>query len=58
MQPVQSVVERDGELSVVFESVTITVHPDDQYEAWQIRADDETLIVCVPGGELAVWLPK
>ncbi len=58
MQPVHSVIERDGELTVVFESVTITVQPDDKYEAWQIRADDETMIVCVPGGELAVWLPS
>jgi len=58
MQPVRSVIQRDGELSVVFESLTIIVEPDEQYEAWQIRADDETIIVCMPGGELAVWLPE
>jgi hypothetical protein len=58
MQPVHSVIQREGELSVMFESVTVTVQPDEQYEAWQIRADDETLIVCMPGGELAVWIPK
>jgi hypothetical protein len=58
MQPVQSAIERDGELSLVFESVTIVVQPHEQYEAWQIRADDDTMIVCIPGGELAVWLPK
>ena len=58
MQPVRSVVEHDGQLSVVFDSATITVPRDDDYEAWQVRADDGTLIVCVPGGELAVWLPE
>jgi hypothetical protein len=58
MQPVRSVTERDGQLSVVFDSMTITVPRDDDYEAWQIRADDGMLIVCIPGGELAVWLPE
>jgi hypothetical protein len=58
LQPVQSVTERDGELIVVFESVTITVQPDQRYEAWQIRADDETLIVCMPGGGLSAWFPE
>jgi hypothetical protein len=57
MKPVSSVSEHQGQLSVVFESVTINVPSDDNYEAWQIRADDGLLIVCVPGGELAVWLP-
>ena len=58
MQPVRSVVEYDGQLSVVFDSMTITVPRDDDYEAWQIRADDGMMIVCIPGGELAVWLPE
>lgn len=58
MKPIRSVEQRDGQLSVVFDSITITVPLDDNCEAWQIRADNGLLIVCVPGGELAVWLPE
>lgn len=58
MSPIRSVEQRDGQLSVLFESLTITVPPDDRYEAWQIRSDDGLLIVSVPGGDLAVWLPE
>ena len=58
MRAVLSVSEHHGQLSVEFDSVTITVPPDENYEAWQIRADDGLLIVCIPGGELAVWLPE
>ena len=58
MKPVLSVSESDGQLDVVFDSLTISVPRDDDYEAWQVRADDGLLIVCAPGGELAVWLPE
>jgi hypothetical protein len=57
MKPVRSVNEHQGQLTVAFDSLTITVPRDDDYEAWQIRADNGLMIVCVPGGELAVWLP-
>ena len=58
MKPVLSVSDSDGQLDVVFDSLTISVPRDDNYEAWQVRADDGLMIVCVPGGELAVWLPE
>lgn len=57
MKPVLSVSESDGQLDVVFDSLSISVPRDDNYEAWQIRGDDGLMVVCVPGGELAVWLP-
>lgn len=57
MKPVRSVSEYVGQLTVVFDSLTITVPRDDTYEAWQVRAGNGMMIVCVPGGELAVWLP-
>lgn len=30
-------------------------HP--KYECWQLRADEEWLIVAVPGDGIAVWCP-
>ena len=53
MKPVVSVAEVSGELTIAFGDLTITVPRDNDYEAWQIRADDGLMIVCIPGGELA-----
>jgi hypothetical protein len=34
---------------------TLAVPPLDQYEAWEIRGPGDQGIICLPGGELAVW---
>ena len=46
----------DGTLLLAFASgATITVSPDSKYEAWSIVGPGSALIVCQPGGRLAVW---
>jgi hypothetical protein len=49
-------VSEDGTLSVTFDSgLRLIVRPDPAYEAWNISGPDGALIVCTPGGKLAVW---
>lgn len=33
----------------------LEVEPDEQYEAWSWTGSDGGRVVCMPGGELAVW---
>lgn len=49
----------NGKLVLAFSnSITLSVLPNDRYEAWQITSDTAGLrIVCMPGGELAIWTP-
>lgn len=48
---------KNGHLEVVFsEDYRIDVPPDDQYEAWDLNATGGLHIVCMPGGELAIWI--
>jgi hypothetical protein len=48
-----------GCLAIVFDGgLQVTVEPDQRYESWQISSEDGLLIVCTPGGELAVWYPR
>lgn len=57
-QAAQAVIADTGQLTLCFEDDTVlTVPPDDSYEAWQLRDDTDLLIVCMPGGQLAIWLP-
>jgi hypothetical protein len=58
MTPVASVSEDAGRLDIVFAGLTIAVPPDERYEAWQVRADNGLLMVCVPGGDVAIWKPE
>lgn len=52
----RSGVEENGTLVLGFTSgVTIAVPADEHYEAWQISGPDGYLVVCAPGGNLAVW---
>jgi hypothetical protein len=47
-----------GCLTIVFDGgLQVVVEPDQRYESWQISSEDGLLIVCTPGGELAVWYP-
>jgi hypothetical protein len=57
-QAVEATIADNGQLTLRFaEGTTLTVPPDDQYEAWQLRDDTGLLIICTPGGGLAIWLP-
>ena len=46
-----------GTLLVTFaDGATMRTHPDPDHEAWQIvGGTPHSLVVCLPGGELAVW---
>lgn len=45
-----------GSLSVTFTSgIRLLVEPDDDFEAWTVSGPAGMLVVCTPGGELAVW---
>ncbi|MGA5465154.1 DUF6188 family protein [Mycobacterium sp. NPDC050041] len=37
------------------DSTRLTVEPDPAYEAWNVSGPAGFLIVCMPGGALAVW---
>ena len=45
----------DGGLDVVFTDGDRLVIPPHAYEPWQLSGDDESLVVSVAGGGLAVW---
>lgn len=45
-----------GTLLVRFcDGTRIEVPPDEAYEAWNVSGPDGALVVCTPGGELAIW---
>jgi Family of unknown function (DUF6188) len=37
------------------DSTRLTVDPDPAYEAWNVSGPAGFLVVCMPGGELAIW---
>jgi len=51
---------KDGALKLDFHGGEwLSVEPDDHFEAWDLTSDSEEplRIVCLPGGQLAVWRP-
>ncbi len=45
-----------GDLTVEFEhGVSIEVHPDDTYEAWQLSGSQGFMLICGPGGSVALF---
>lgn len=48
---------KSGALNVEFENDYLQVKPGESFEAWQLYSDDGLRIICMPGGELAIWLP-
>jgi hypothetical protein len=53
---VDAVATANGVLRLAFASgSTITVPPDPRYEAWSVVGRAGSLVVCTPGGELAIW---
>ena len=66
--PALSVLHKSTELVSAYKAGRIEVRfidgsvlkaaSDPKYESWEITGADGLLIVCTPGGKLAVWLPK
>ena len=55
---VSATIGQDGALDLDFGDARITVPVDENFEAWQVSADDGFLIVSMPGGELSYWTPS
>ena len=55
---VASVSSTNGVLQIRFtDGAMLRSEPDPSYEAWQVVGGaPQTLVVCLPGGELAVWM--
>lgn len=48
--------DESGALRVSFSGGTrLEVPPDAAYEAWNVSGPNGALVVCTPGGKLAVW---
>ncbi|GAA2794694.1 hypothetical protein GCM10010452_23720 [Crossiella cryophila] len=44
-----------GLLLIEFDDAVLRVEPDENYEAWSFAGPDGDKVICLPGGELAVW---
>ena len=53
-----AVVDTGGELTIGFGTDRLVVPCTDMYESWQLKSDDDLLIVSMPGGGLAIWPPE
>lgn len=52
----ESTIDDAGVFTVVFENgSSLVAKPDKAYEAWTLNGPNGLLVVCMPGGELAVW---
>jgi hypothetical protein len=52
----ESTVDDAGALTVAFEGdARLLVEPDSAYEAWTVSGPRGMMVVCMPGGELAIW---
>lgn len=49
------VVFNTGTLRLVLDHFQLTVKADPDYEAWNVTGPGGPRIVCMPGGQLAVW---
>ena len=47
----------DGALSITVGEAAFTARPQPKYESWNIVGPlpDKQMVVCLPGGELAIW---
>lgn len=56
---VEATADESGALRICVDDGTVLRVPsDDAYEAWNLSGPHGALVVCMPGGELAVWDPK
>lgn len=47
---------KDGRLELRMRNATLLhVLPDADYEAWSVTGPDDVRLVCLPGGDIAVW---
>jgi hypothetical protein len=44
-----------GTLSFSLGALSVRAAPSPKYEAWNVAGPDKQLVVCMPGGELAIW---
>ena len=54
-QPITLFNVQEGVLALDVGDARIRAEPDPTYEAWNIAGPDKQLVVCRPGGELAIW---
>lgn len=48
-----------GDLSVLFDDASeLSVGAAAEYEAWQLSGPRGEMVVCMPGGKLAIWGPR
>ena len=48
-------IDERGCLAVTFDSSSVRCKAHPLYEAWQILGPDGERIICMPGGDLAIW---
>ncbi len=48
----------DATLRIVGAKVGIEAHPEPGYESWTLTREDGSMLVCMPGGEIAQWGPS
>jgi hypothetical protein len=46
---------KTGTLRLVLDHYQLTVRPDPHYEAWNVVGPGDMRLVCMPGGQLAIW---
>jgi hypothetical protein len=51
-------VSAGGDLALNFADAQVSVQADPRYESWQIHGPRGEIVVCMPGGELAIWGPR
>ena len=54
-KPIASFGIQDGVLSFDVGEAHVRAVPDAKYESWNVAGPDKQLVVCTPGGELAIW---
>ncbi len=48
-------VRQRGALAVAFKAGVLRCDPDEKYEAWEFTTESGAMVVCMGGGELAIW---
>lgn len=51
----ECLVEGDGTLIFKFDQGTLKILPFDEAESWQMYSDKGFRMICMPGGDVAVW---
>jgi uncharacterized protein DUF6188 len=55
----EATTDKSGTLHVAFDNnARLRIDPDTSYEAWTVSGPHGMLVVCMPGGELAIWDEK